>query len=276
MAPRRHEFVVAAPLHKVGGRFPIDLNVDSQIPSKVRGSQNNKTSIRLSDAGFGGRPRLCWTRACCRRRCFRFSGSGQWRRPGRSHLRAALRRTLQNQQPLGKCLPQAMKNPTPLASALCPESAPRASAVDRLAHTPHRLSGPFPEVCATVHSRGRKAARDRKSSLVRRHGCVVRIAVQRLLQTLDRICRLPPIAQLDPFSLQLIRQRRPGYRSLAPLLPPKQLWLTPALCFVSILSSAPFRSQPFRNARAAAALSSASPRPRMPASHRASAASRLS
>src|SRR6476660_5452200 len=80
MTPRRHELIVAASsLHNVGGRSPIDLKIESQIPSKVRGPQNNKTSTRLSDGSFGGRARLCWTRASCRRRYFRFSGSGLWR-----------------------------------------------------------------------------------------------------------------------------------------------------------------------------------------------------
>src|SRR5437763_4562405 len=89
---------------------------------------------------------------------------------GRSHVRAALWRTLQNQQrsQTAKFLTHAMKNQEPSASALRLESAPRASAVDRLAHMPHQPRGPFPEVCATFHSHGRKAARDRKSSLVRR------------------------------------------------------------------------------------------------------------
>src|SRR6476619_8246176 len=61
-----------------------------------------------------------------------------------------------------------MKSPEPSASELGVDSAPQASAVDRLAHMPHQPLGPFPEVCAIFHSRGRKAARDRKSSLVRR------------------------------------------------------------------------------------------------------------
>src|SRR6185369_16768734 len=89
---------------------------------------------------------------------------------GRCHVRAALWRTLQDQQGFhtAKCLPHAMKNPEPLASALRLESVHRASAVDRLAHMPRQPRGPFPEVCATLHSRGRKTARDRKSSLVRR------------------------------------------------------------------------------------------------------------
>src|SRR6058998_331749 len=79
MSPLRHEVIVAASLHNVGGRSPIDLKIESQIPSKVRGPQNNETSTRLSDGGFGGRARLCWTRGGCRRRYFRCSGSGQWR-----------------------------------------------------------------------------------------------------------------------------------------------------------------------------------------------------
>src|SRR5881397_1477889 len=65
MTPLRHELIVAASLHNVGGRSPIDLKIESQIPSKVRGPQNNKTSTRLSDGSFGGRARLCWTRASC-------------------------------------------------------------------------------------------------------------------------------------------------------------------------------------------------------------------
>src|SRR5439155_12650777 len=79
MTPLRHEVIVAASRHNVGGRSPIDLKIESQIPSKVRGPQNNKPSTRLSDGSFGGRARLCWTRASCRRRYFRCSGSGQWR-----------------------------------------------------------------------------------------------------------------------------------------------------------------------------------------------------
>ena len=51
MTPLRHEVIVAASLHNVGARSPIDLKIESQIPSKVRGPQNNKTSTRLSD-GF--------------------------------------------------------------------------------------------------------------------------------------------------------------------------------------------------------------------------------
>src|SRR2546425_13121169 len=79
MTPLRHELIVAASLDNFGGRSPIDLNIQSRIPSKVRAPQNNKTSTRLSDGSFGGRARLCWIRARCRRRYFRCSGSGQWR-----------------------------------------------------------------------------------------------------------------------------------------------------------------------------------------------------
>src|SRR5215472_12207686 len=74
-----HKVVVAASLHNVGGRSPIDLNIESHIPSKVRGPQNNKTSTRLSNVSFGGRARLCWTRASCRSRYFQCGGSGEWR-----------------------------------------------------------------------------------------------------------------------------------------------------------------------------------------------------
>src|SRR5262249_25627470 len=67
--PPRSEVIVAPSLHNVGGRSPIDLKIESQIPSKVQGPQTNKTSTRLSDGSFGGRARLCWTRASCRRIC---------------------------------------------------------------------------------------------------------------------------------------------------------------------------------------------------------------
>src|SRR5260370_27327263 len=80
MTPLRYELIVAASLHNVGGRSAIDLKIESHIRSKVRGPENNKTSIRLSDGSFGGRTRLCWTRGSCRRRCFQFSGGGLWRR----------------------------------------------------------------------------------------------------------------------------------------------------------------------------------------------------
>src|SRR5262249_45300068 len=80
MTPRRHELIVAAcSLHNVGGRSPIDLKIESHIPSKVRGPQNNKTSTRLSDGSFGGSARLSWTRASCRSRYFRCGGSEEWR-----------------------------------------------------------------------------------------------------------------------------------------------------------------------------------------------------
>jgi hypothetical protein len=47
--------IVAPSLHNVGGRSPIVLKIESQIPPKVRGPQNNKTSTRLSDGSFGRR-----------------------------------------------------------------------------------------------------------------------------------------------------------------------------------------------------------------------------
>ena len=79
MTPLRHELIVAASLHNVSGRSPIDPEIESQIRSKVRGPQNNKASTRLSDGSIGGRARLCRTRGSCRRRYFRCSRSGQWR-----------------------------------------------------------------------------------------------------------------------------------------------------------------------------------------------------
>ena len=51
MTPRRHKVIVAASLHNIGDRYPIDLKIESQIPSKVRSSQNNETSSRLSAGG---------------------------------------------------------------------------------------------------------------------------------------------------------------------------------------------------------------------------------
>jgi hypothetical protein len=40
--------IVAASLHKIGGRSAIDLKVERQIPPKVRSPQNNETPTRLS------------------------------------------------------------------------------------------------------------------------------------------------------------------------------------------------------------------------------------
>src|SRR6476469_309730 len=78
MPSLRDELIVAASLYNVGGRSPIDLKIDSNIPSKVRAPRNNKASTRLTDGSFGGRARFCWTRISRRRRFFRCSGSGQW------------------------------------------------------------------------------------------------------------------------------------------------------------------------------------------------------
>ena len=52
MTPRRHEVIVAASLHKIGGGSAIDLKIESQIPPKVRSPQNNEAPARLS----GGSP----------------------------------------------------------------------------------------------------------------------------------------------------------------------------------------------------------------------------
>ena len=45
--------IVAASLHKIGGRSAIDLKIESQILPKVRSPQNNKTPTRLSGADRG-------------------------------------------------------------------------------------------------------------------------------------------------------------------------------------------------------------------------------
>jgi hypothetical protein len=51
MTPRWHKVIVAASLHKIGGRSAIDLKIESQIPPKVRSPQNNETPTRLSCVG---------------------------------------------------------------------------------------------------------------------------------------------------------------------------------------------------------------------------------
>ena len=48
MTTRRQEVIVATSLHNVGSRSPIDLKIQSQIPSKVRSSQNDKAPTPLS------------------------------------------------------------------------------------------------------------------------------------------------------------------------------------------------------------------------------------
>jgi hypothetical protein len=51
MTPRRHEVIVAASLNNVGDRSAVDLKIESDVPSKVRGPQNNQTPTRLSGGG---------------------------------------------------------------------------------------------------------------------------------------------------------------------------------------------------------------------------------
>ena len=48
MTSRWHKMIVATSLHNIRDRSAIDLKIESQIPSKVRGPQNNKTPTRLS------------------------------------------------------------------------------------------------------------------------------------------------------------------------------------------------------------------------------------
>jgi len=52
MAPRGHKVIVASSLHNVDDRSAIDLKIESDVPSKVRGPQNDQTPARLS----GGAP----------------------------------------------------------------------------------------------------------------------------------------------------------------------------------------------------------------------------
>jgi hypothetical protein len=51
MTPRRQNVIIAPSLHNVGDRSAIDLKIDSYVPSKVRGPQNDQTPTRLSGGG---------------------------------------------------------------------------------------------------------------------------------------------------------------------------------------------------------------------------------
>jgi len=55
MTPRRQNVIVASPLHDVGDRPAIDLKIESYVPSKVRGPQNDQTPTRFG----GGSDRDC-------------------------------------------------------------------------------------------------------------------------------------------------------------------------------------------------------------------------
>jgi hypothetical protein len=48
MTARRHKVIVAVSLHNVGDRSAIDLQIENDIPSKVRTPQNNQTPTGLS------------------------------------------------------------------------------------------------------------------------------------------------------------------------------------------------------------------------------------
>jgi hypothetical protein len=55
MAARRHRVIVTAPLHNVGDRSAIDLNVEDYVPSKNGAPQNDKTpTTRLSGGSSDG------------------------------------------------------------------------------------------------------------------------------------------------------------------------------------------------------------------------------
>jgi hypothetical protein len=55
MTPRRQNVIVASSLHNVGDRSAIDLKIETYVPSKVRGAQNDQTPTRLG----GGSDRDC-------------------------------------------------------------------------------------------------------------------------------------------------------------------------------------------------------------------------
>ncbi len=55
MTSRWHKMIVATSLHNIRDRSAIDLKIESQILSKVRGPQNNKTPPRPSGGGFDRR-----------------------------------------------------------------------------------------------------------------------------------------------------------------------------------------------------------------------------
>jgi hypothetical protein len=48
MTPRWYKVIVTSPLHNVGNRSAIDLQIENYVPSKVRTPQNDKTPTRLS------------------------------------------------------------------------------------------------------------------------------------------------------------------------------------------------------------------------------------
>ena len=55
MTPRRQNVIVASSLHNVGDRSAVDLKIQSDVPSKVRGPQNDQTPTRMG----GGSDRGC-------------------------------------------------------------------------------------------------------------------------------------------------------------------------------------------------------------------------
>jgi hypothetical protein len=51
MTPRRHKAIVASPLHDVGDRSAIDLQIENYVPSKVRDPHDDQTPTRLRGGG---------------------------------------------------------------------------------------------------------------------------------------------------------------------------------------------------------------------------------
>ena len=48
MTPGWQKLIVSASLNKISGRSSVDVKIKRQIPAKVCGSQNNKTTAGLS------------------------------------------------------------------------------------------------------------------------------------------------------------------------------------------------------------------------------------
>jgi hypothetical protein len=55
MATWRHKLIVASALYNVGDSSAVDFKIKSDVPSKVRGPQNDQTPTRLG----GGSDRGC-------------------------------------------------------------------------------------------------------------------------------------------------------------------------------------------------------------------------
>jgi hypothetical protein len=54
MATWRHKLIVAASLHDIGDSSAVDFKIESYVPSKVRGPQDDQTPTRLGGASDRG------------------------------------------------------------------------------------------------------------------------------------------------------------------------------------------------------------------------------